>query len=325
MPPIRPEDHAYRFRPAVLRELRGQLNLTQAQMAGLLEIPVNTLSRWELGSNLPDANALAAVYSVAAERGIRPQFFEERSAMNKRKTRKDRIIDWDFQNLGVEAENIEDTIEELIEYMDCVYGRSGNDALRVYVSPWGINFSQSQTLRQAEFEVVQCYSNADRKIMEDGESLFSSSSDFHPKESAYVLISDDGDYADYLKGFRTLGVETFVVGTDECSQKLIRAVGQDHFIPLNRPYVVLKCLEVAQELNGKTIHKGNFGDLCRRKLSDDGLELDDIDGIMEDTGFSLNRPYASALLHMEFTGLVKTHKADNDPNRITITITIPNL
>ena len=77
---------------------------------------------------------------------------------------------------------------------------------------------------------------------------------------------------------------------------------------------------MVRELNGKPVHKGNFGDLCRRKLADDGLEVEDIDEIMKGTGFSLNRPYASALTHMDSMGIVKVSKDSKDPNRITITV-----
>ena len=326
MPPIRPDDHAYRFRPAMLRELRERLNLTQAQMAHLLEIPVNTLSRWETGANLPDANALAAIHSIAADRGVTPQFFEERrKTVSKSRKRENRIVDWDFQNLEISDDEIQDTADELIEYMDCVYGRSSQDVLSAYVSTGiggtrGFESSpQVQALKKADFDIFPCHQDADRRIIEDARDILNSTSDFNPKESAYVLISDDGDYAGMLKSFRSAGFDTFVVGTDECNAKLINAVGKDHFIPLNRPFVVLKCLEVARELKGKTINKANFGDLCRRKLADNGLDLDEIDDIMENTGFSLNRPYASALQHMVSMGIVKISQVDNDPNRITIT------
>ena len=96
MPPIRPDDHAYRFRPGTIRELRESLNLTQAQMADLLEIPTNTLSRWETGSNLPDANALAAIYSIATDRGVTPQFFEEREKTMEIYEHDNYMIAWNY-------------------------------------------------------------------------------------------------------------------------------------------------------------------------------------------------------------------------------------
>lgn len=315
MPPIRPDDHAYRFRPAMLRELRERLNLTQAQMAQLLEIPVNTLSRWETGANLPDANALAAIHSIAADRGVTPQFFEERgNAMIKLKNLKNRIIDWDFQNLGLQAEDIARTCNELNRYINTLCGRPNNSERYVYATVLTSdgNLSQRTELQKAGFEIVQCAFNADSQIIADGKDLFSPTSDLKPKESVYVLISNDGDYAQYLKSFRDLGVETFVYGSGKCSDKLIKAVGRDHFIPLERPYLIFKCLEVVRELKGEHISKANFGDLCRRKLADDEFD-------MENTGFSLNRPYASALQHMVSMGIVKISQIDNDPNRITIT------
>ena len=321
MSPIRPEDHAYSFRPAMLRDLREQLKLTQAQMSDLLEIPVNTLSRWELGNNLPDANALAAIYSVAAERGVKPQFFEERrNSVNKFKKRKNRIIDWDFQNLGIEAEDVGETCNTLNRYLNFLYGRSTNLVRYAYLPArigglWGTeNSSQGQALQNAGFKVVPCNVDADRQIMSDGAGLFDSSSNYQPKESAYILISDDGDYADFLKSFRSAGVEVIVFGTDECSQKLIRAVGSDHFIPFNRPHVIFKVLDVVRKLNGNPTGKSEFGNQCRKALEQSGWEE-----FPEDTGFSLNRPYASALQHMNTIGLVDVKQVGNDPNRITIT------
>ena len=68
--PIRPEDHAFVFQASVLVDLRRKLDLNQAELAESLDVPVNTLSRWERGSNVPDANALAVLFSIAKERGV---------------------------------------------------------------------------------------------------------------------------------------------------------------------------------------------------------------------------------------------------------------
>ena len=321
MPPIRPEDHAYRFRPSMLRELREQLKLTQAQMADLLEIPVNTLSRWELGNNLPDANALAAIYSVAAGRGVKPQFFEERrSAMSKFKRRETRIIDWDFQNLALKDEYIEETCGELNGYLNAMCGSPSRLGQYAYVPAWdghlwGVEHSpQGKELQKAGFKLFSCNVNADQKIIEDGKRVLGSPSNFRPEETAYILISDDGDYAEYLGGIQSWGYETFVFGTDECSQKLIKAVGKDHFIPLNRPYVVLACLKVVRDLKGRPTTKAEFGHLCRKAFSGDGW-----DEFPSDTGFGKKHPYARIRDYLESSGLVKVNKVGNDPNRITIT------
>ena len=78
MAPIRPEDHAFVIQASVLVDFRRELDLNKAELAESLDVPVNTLSRWERGSNVPDANALAALFSIAKERGLKPEFFKQR-------------------------------------------------------------------------------------------------------------------------------------------------------------------------------------------------------------------------------------------------------
>ena len=66
----------YQFNSESLVELRKTLRLTQSKMADLLGVPANTLSRWEKGWTIPDANSLASVYSVAMEHHAQPNFFQ---------------------------------------------------------------------------------------------------------------------------------------------------------------------------------------------------------------------------------------------------------
>ena len=253
--------------------------------------------------------------------------------MGKFQYRKIRFIDWDFQNLALEAEFIGETADELNQYLNLLCGRPQKLGQWAYAPArignryWGgENSPQGKALREAGFKLNHCQFNADRKIIEDGRRTFGLPHTFqpgatnaaNPKEHAYILISDDGDYAEYLKEIRNAGAETFVVGTDECSKKLIKAVGQDHYIPLNRPYVILECLKVVRKLKGQPTTKSNFGNLCRNAIVDDD---DEDDGFPDDTGFSLNRPYASALQHMVSMGIVKTTQVANDPNHIIITET----
>ncbi len=100
MAPVRTEDFDYVFQPTGLKSLRENLHLTQADLAALLDMPVNTISRWERGSNSPDANVLAAIYSIAQERGVTPEFFVRRpNPMATRSNRETVVFHWDFQNL----------------------------------------------------------------------------------------------------------------------------------------------------------------------------------------------------------------------------------
>ena len=68
----------YEFNHESLIAVRNQIGMTQRKMAETLNIPPNTLSRWENGTTVPDAKYLAAFYSIAKEHGITPSFFEIR-------------------------------------------------------------------------------------------------------------------------------------------------------------------------------------------------------------------------------------------------------
>lgn len=68
----------WEFNKESLVELRKQLGITQNRMAELLDVPPNTLSRWETGVTVPDAESLAAIYSLAQRKGISVNFFNLR-------------------------------------------------------------------------------------------------------------------------------------------------------------------------------------------------------------------------------------------------------
>ena len=74
--PVRPGSFEYRFSPAALKQVRDRLDLSQAKLAERLDLPVNTISRWERKDTTPDANALAAIHSIAVKGGLKPEFFQ---------------------------------------------------------------------------------------------------------------------------------------------------------------------------------------------------------------------------------------------------------
>ena len=125
MAPVRPEDFDFVFQPDKLKTLRERLSLTQADMATLLNMPVNTISRWERGSNLPDANSLAAIYSIAQERGITPEFFVRKpNLITARSNRRMLAFHWDFQNRGVGSRYIEAEWFYMEQYMGMLFPAS---------------------------------------------------------------------------------------------------------------------------------------------------------------------------------------------------------
>ena len=328
MVPVKPEDFDYIFQPSRLKTLREKLGLTQSEMAVLLDMPVNTLSRWERGSNSPDANALAAIYSIAHERGVSPQFFVRRpSPVSVRMKRETLVFQWDFQNRAVDSRYVSEEWSYMELYMKMLFPKIDKSIKVAYTSDW----NSHPQLQDSGFKVNSSWHNADSQIISEGRSIFDISDNsgtvasiipailsgnysgtilgassrtlspgesFNPKQSVYTLISNDGDYTDFLKELRQAGVETFIWGTDECNERLIKIVGQDHFLPWERPYVTVKCMEVVRALNGRAITKGEFGNQCKKTLEETDYEI-----FPEDAGFSPKRPYASVLKHMELNGL----------------------
>ena len=86
--PVNPKNFQYEFAPRVLVEIREKLGLSQAKLSQSLELPVNTISRWEREETTPDANSLAALYSIAKGAGLEPEFFHQRVNMAKSKGEK---------------------------------------------------------------------------------------------------------------------------------------------------------------------------------------------------------------------------------------------
>lgn len=346
MPPIRPDDHAYRFRPAKIRELRDELKLTQSQMADLLEIPTNTLSRWETGSNLPDANALAAIYSIAADRGVTPQFFEERrTPMTDRANRQNIVIHWDYQNFALPGKGIVQFAYSLKQYLAALYPQSNLHSAKAFTSGWSRGEAGIH-LHNSGFEERHTFQNADANLIRDAETTFGTSANpgvsgefnyynilnlpavsvySYPgisnrpdtQKSVYVLIANDGDYANLLSALKKAGADVYVCGNSQCSKKLIQAVGKDYFIPFNRPYVVIRCLAVVSLfLHSQPTTKADYASSCKRMLAADGWNE-----FPPETGFGPKHPYARTRDYLESVGLIKIRKAPNNPDRIIITET----
>ena len=324
MAPIRPQDHAFVFESSVLVELRSKLGLNQAGLAELLDVPVNTLSRWERGSNVPDANALAALFSVAVERGITPEFFKERRSAIMNNRDKDAIfIQWDYQNASISHDDVRVFSSDLWDYTRMMFRGVGMARAVAYVSQ--VSQDVDSALTRKGFEITHSFYNSDRELIGEGEAYFglSPGNDRHsidPSRAVYVLISNDGGYAEYLGRLKNAGIEVFVCGTTGCSERLIKTVGHDRFIPFQRPYFMWKCYLVARRLLDKSVTKGAFGNQCRVAIEEDGWEGKSYQKLLKDAGFSLNRPFASALQHMNTMGILRVKQADDDPNRVTLTI-----
>ncbi len=309
MPPVNPENFEYAFSPRVLVKLREQLGLSQAKLASLLEIPVNAVSRWETGATTPDAHTLAALYSIAMQQDITPEFFARKEAAVQMKERTHGVLAWDYENVGLaEDELVEDWVE-MGQYLAALFpGARRNWNLRAYIGfhQWNVK----PLLEKYGFQVassITSFYNVDQQLITDVATACKA----NPQETLAVLVAKDRDYVESIQQLRRANVEVFLWAKEQCSERLVAAVGLDHVVPWYRPYVVMKCLEVVKQLNGKAISRSEFGNLCKQKLIADEIYPSDV-------GFSRKNPYGSLLGWLERNGLVKVIAAQGKKDTISI-------
>ena len=84
--PVNPQSFEYQFSAEALTAVREKLGISQAQLSQLLDVPVNTISRWERQETTPDAHSLAAIYSIAKGAKLEPEFFRRRVTLSQGKS-----------------------------------------------------------------------------------------------------------------------------------------------------------------------------------------------------------------------------------------------
>ena len=309
MVPIRPDHFNYTFDPNTLDSLRKRLGLTQAALAEQLDIPVNTVSRWETGATTPDAKALAAIYSIAKGRGVTPQFFKRRADLTRTQNQQTKLFFvWDFQNRGLDSSDIEDEMLYIQKYLDLRFPRTRSSRqFWAYTAPH--QRAASQELKRDGFDVYESSFDADSQIIKDVLEACQT----RPTKTVVILVTDDGNFSDMLLELKRAKVDTYVWGTDECSERLLKALGDERFILWDAPFVITECTEVIKDLNGKAIHKGEFGTLCK-------IRLDEYEIYPDDVGFSKRNPYGSVLRWLEAQGFIVTTAVSGKPDLVTITL-----
>jgi transcriptional regulator with XRE-family HTH domain len=297
MAPIKPSQHKYRFDPKEISKIRQRMKITQAALAEMLDVPVNTVSRWETGASTPDAHALAAIHSAALESNVKVDFFQaQTTAPESKSIRTKLLVAWDFQNLALDAGGLEEEWGYVKEYLSLLHpGTRASTELKAYTS--GIHTQAKQVLERLGFTVTGSFFNIDAQFIDDVEEALSK----RPSRSVLYLIADDGDYSDLIRTQRQRGVDVYVLGTDQCSEQLKKALEADHFVHMDRPYVVVKSLEALTASKEKMVSTDAFGNICKRALDDAAV-------YPQDVGFSTKNPYGSLARWLEVRGLVKTSK-----------------
>lgn len=104
---------SYRFRRESIAEMRQRLGLSQSAMASMLDLPKNTVSRWERGETTPDAESLAAVYSLGKDKGVAAEFFVP--VKQKTMARDAALVYWDMQSLAPASVDVVDRLDSSIK------------------------------------------------------------------------------------------------------------------------------------------------------------------------------------------------------------------
>ena len=222
----------YEYRPSSLIQLRQKLKLKQKDMANQLGIPPNTLSRWENGASKPDAESLAAIYSLAMEKGTTPQFFHRRKAAPKKSKSESRLVVlWDFQYVEVTWHQL-DQIEDWVKHeLNKRFGGASHRLFKAFA--WDQHGNTTDRLAEKGW-----------RIFEDNEDLFDDIYDHaksdcghDPKDTTLVLIALDEEYAELIAELKQQGVRVYVITPPNTYDgALVQAVGKKQWIRLPNTY-----------------------------------------------------------------------------------------
>ena len=224
------EKGSYRFDPRGIVDIRTRLGIAQFEMARLLGVPANTLSRWETGNTTPDAHSLAAIYSFAQERGLNPTFF--RHLVSGHRTRL--VVILDFQDLGVSALSVKQMDSYLMEELDRIAPSTDREVFKAFASPdQVIGIAE---LKRLKWRVRIDESDQDEPIIQQVKS----DCGHDPDDTILVICSKGGDFEVLVKEMQEWGVEVFMIVPPGASQDMLAAIGTDHRIqwPNRFPIVV---------------------------------------------------------------------------------------
>ncbi len=237
MAPVKPG--RFKFDPGSIAQVRDRLGLSQKKLAALLGVPANTLARWETGATTPDADSLAAIYSVAAKHQITPEFFQRRKKMAKpAKGRTRLLVFWDIQTLPPSATAV----------------RQADKAIRQSL---GARFPTAAASRQLSFKAFSYLSDSQAtdelqelgwRVWEDDDDLSDdiishgkSDCGQEPENTILVLLTrpNRGEFVDLVRELKSKGVKVYLMSPEPRafleaiqSKGLIEAIGDKHWIRL---------------------------------------------------------------------------------------------
>ena len=230
MTPINPG--RYEYRPTSLIQLRQKLKLKQREMAKLLGIPPNTLSRWENGASTPDAKSLAAIYSLAREKEVTPEFFHRRKATPKKSKGQSRLVVlWDFQYVEVSSHQLDEIADWIQGELNKRFGNASHRLFKAFA--WDHHSNATDQLAQKGWRIFE--DNED--LIDDIYDQAKSDCGHDPKDTTLVLIALDEEYAELVTELKKQGVRVYVITPPNTYDgSLVEAVGKKRWITLPSTY-----------------------------------------------------------------------------------------
>jgi transcriptional regulator with XRE-family HTH domain len=218
MSPLKPGN--FEFKKEELVMIRKRLGVSQGKMADLLGIPPNTVSRWEKGATVPDANYLAAMYSIAREHGIIPEFFGLRGdTIEIHPTRQKLVVLWDFQTLGTPANWVRSEEARIQQLLNQRLGDMPDVIYRAFTHP-------DQRLAVTELEKLGwSVREGGSDIVKDIENIGKSIAGQEPDKTVIVLISNDNIFVELIEELKNWGVQVYVISNQPYDNKLLKTSG----------------------------------------------------------------------------------------------------
>ena len=219
MAPVKPG--SYTFRKESLVEIRQRLGLSQVQMAAKLGVPKNTVSRWETGATVPHADSLAAIYSVAREKGIMPTFFAPEKL--RASIRDTALVYWDIDSVAPYGGNLGDWDTFVVTEVDKRVPGFKHSQFKVFT---GIPHTPAvNRLEDLDWDIWE----GDPDIVHHALS----ESGQKPDASVVFLITTRPDYADLIKRLKDEGVRVYLMAPSSVSDVLVEAVGRKRWLNLD--------------------------------------------------------------------------------------------
>ena len=195
---------AYRFRKESIAEMRQILGLSQSAMAAMLDLPKNTVSRWERGETTPDAESLAAIYSLGKEKGVEPNFFV--SVKQKAPLRDAALVYWDLQSIAPASIDVVNTLHTSIEME---VKRRVSQAGRRLFKAFSLTVYSAMTDRMEELGWRVWEDDVD--WTEDIYEQALSDAGQNPSGSVVFLVSAEGKHEELIAELRGREVRVYVI------------------------------------------------------------------------------------------------------------------